>query len=196
MNYTTLDRVKLALDAEEDTDDTLIEDIIIPSVSRAIDRHCAGRVGVDDYFALGDVVNEKSRCIISNDGVMYIWVQKPVVNTLLSINYRPTPQSEYTALDIDYAEIDGYGIRVPLEGYANKRVAIKVSYNGGFADTVENLPADILEVADILAVRFYKERKSGMNDTIGIAELGTLSYTKALPVRVVEMLKPYKRIFV
>jgi hypothetical protein len=37
------------------------------------------------------------------------------------------------------------------------------------------------------------EIKSGLADSIGVAETGMMMYTKAFPVRLVEMLKPYRR---
>jgi hypothetical protein len=61
------------------------------------------------------------------------------------------------------------------------------------AEDVEDLPADLIELATLLAARFYKEAETGLNDAIGVAELGTLIYTKAWPIRFVAMLEPFIR---
>ena len=73
-------------------------------------------------------------------------------------------------------------------------VRTKMSYIGGYGATLGELPPDLVEAATVLAVRLYREVKSGLTDTIGVAELGMLAYTKAWPVRVTEMLQPWKRV--
>jgi hypothetical protein len=46
----------------------------------------------------------------------------------------------------------------------------------------------------VLAARFYKEAQGGLTDSVGVAELGMIMYTKALPVRFTEMLTKYLRV--
>jgi len=69
-------------------------------------------------------------------------------------------------------------------------VQVKISFTGGF----NPLPDDLVNAATLLTIRFYKEVKTGLSDSIGIAELGMLQYTKAFPERLAAMLKPYRRI--
>jgi hypothetical protein len=45
----------------------------------------------------------------------------------------------------------------------------------------------------VLAARYYREAEGGLTDAMGIVEIGQLVYTKALPARVADMLKPFKR---
>jgi hypothetical protein len=70
---------------------------------------------------------------------------------------------------------------------------VQISYTGGYADTFDNLPADLVEAATVLAARYYREAEGGLTDAMGIVEIGQLVYTKALPARVADMLKPFKR---
>ena len=46
----------------------------------------------------------------------------------------------------------------------------------------------ITTAATVQAIRLYKEARSGLGDSIGVAELATMVYTKAFPQRVTETL--------
>ena len=43
----------------------------------------------------------------------------------------------------------------------------------------------------MLALRYWKEAHAGMGDSVGVAELGKLVYTKAIPDEVLRILGPY-----
>ena len=192
MNYTTLTRVKTALGAEATTSDPHLESIIA-SASRLIDRHCSGKVGLDDYLALSTVADEQGQARASGDGSILYPVRKVLVQSVSSFAFRPTPLTDWQSINPQHITFDGYMVKAWGENRrAPGNVFVKISYAGGLAGTTADLPADILDAADILAVRLFKEIKSGLGDTIGVAELGTMQYTKALRARVVEMVKPYK----
>jgi hypothetical protein len=70
---------------------------------------------------------------------------------------------------------------------------IQATYSGGLATTADTMPEDFQSAVSLLTIRFYREAESGMSDSLGIAEMGMTSYTKAIPVRVQQMLQPYMR---
>lgn len=192
MDYTTLANVKKVIGAEATTDDDLLSRMITEA-SRAIDIHCAGRVGSTNYFELLPVSGELLTGDLDSQGRILCRPRKPLITSVESAEYRLTPMSAWQTVDSDRISIDGYSVLL-WEGLSGRgRVQVRINYTGGFASTPAGLPGDIVNVADLLSVRFYKEAKSGLSDAIGVAEFGTMQYTKALPARVIEMLKPYKR---
>lgn len=187
-DYASLSAVKAALGSAETTDDSLLA-TLITQASRAVDRLCAGFTDNDDYFVRETVVDEVLPALISADGKLYCWPRKPKVESVNALAYRFDPSETWISLTAAYASIDGYTVSIWGVPSGRGRAQVKISYVGGF----NPLPDDLVNAATLLAVRFYKEVKSGLTDSIGVAELGTLQYTKALPARVVEMLRPYKR---
>ena len=196
MDYTTLERVKLeAIKTGLNTDDDLIE-ILITSASRAIDRKITGSASVANYFLMEDVANEVGRGIIDKDGNLMIAPHKSVVNSIAAMSYRTTPAKEWTLIEEDLYYPDeqfavAWGV---FSGSYPGKVFFKISYNGGLAEEVDDLPADLVELATMLATRYYKEAETGLTDAIGVAELGTIIYTKAGPVRAMDMLQPFMRV--
>lgn len=187
-DYATLSAVKTALGSAETTDDSLLASLITQA-SRAIDRHCAGFTDSDDYFIRETVTDDVLTGMASADGKLYCWPRKPKVESVSALEYRFDPRDAWVSLMAAYAEVEGYAVSIWGVPGGRGRAQVKISYVGGFTP----LPDDLVNAAVLLAVRFYKEVKSGLTDSIGVAELGTLQYTKALPARVVEMLRPYKR---
>ncbi len=187
-DYTSLASVKLALGSSETADDDLLE-TLITQASRAIDRFCAGFVDSDDYFVSESVSAETGPGVVATDGTLHYWTRKPRVTGVSAISYRFSGGDDWIALEASDADLRG--CRVSVWGVPGHRgnVQVQISYTGGF----DPLPDDLTNIADLLTVRLYREIKSGLGDSIGVAELGTLQYTKALPARLVEMLKPYKR---
>jgi len=186
-DYTTLAVVKRTLGSAESADDVLLAELITQA-SRAIDRFCAG-VNSDNYFAremLSDVI---TRGRITSDGVLFCWPPKPVIESVSALAYRFSARENWIALDVAGVVINGYSVSGwGVNGSGN--VQVKISFTGGF----NPLPDDLVNAATLLTVRFYKEVKTGLSDSIGIAELGMLQYTKAFPERLAAMLKPYRRI--
>jgi hypothetical protein len=186
-DYTTITAVKRALGSNENTDDVLLAELITQA-SRTIDCYCAGSVGCDNYFVYETLSNMLLSGNIGN-GSLYCRPLKPVIKSISALAYRISVRDNWKELDPAYVIIKGYTVR--WEGVDGRGdVQVKISFTGGF----NPLPDDLVNAATLLSVRFYKEVKSGLTDSIGVAELGTLQYTKALPERVQIMLRPYKRV--
>lgn len=193
MDYTDLTTVKEALGATESANDMLLARVIT-AASRMIDRYCAG-TRATDYFAGAVVADEIGSGVVARDGQLYVFPLKPIVGQVLSLSYRHGAGQPWNEVDTSDVIINDYQVIVGLsEAIPRGVVHTKVSYTGGYGATVADLPPDLVEAATVLAVRLYREVKSGLTDTIGVAELGTLAYTKAWPVRVTEMLQPWKRV--
>ncbi len=193
MDYTDLMTVKEAIGSTEVADDALLARVIT-AASRMIDRYCAGSKATN-YFAYDTVADELTNGVISSKGELHIFPLKPVVSSVLALSYRYGSNQTWTELDVSDAIINGYQVIVGLDQAAQRGIVwAKISYIGGYGAVLSELPPDLVEAATVLAVRLYKEVKSGLTDTIGVAELGTLAYTKAWPVRVTEMLQPWKRV--
>lgn len=202
MDYTTKARVKLeAIKTSSTTDDTLM-DALITSASRAIDRRVTGTVEGDNYFELEDITDELLNGVVDKQGNIVCAPHKPIVNSVASLSYRWNPTLDWTTAATANLVADNQFAIAWLEGAfgVNTRpltvpgkVFVKISYNGGIAATVADLPGDIVELATLLTARLYREAESGLADVIGVAEIGQLMYTKAWPVRFVEMLRPYER---
>ncbi len=183
-DYTTLAAVKRALGSAESADDTLLAELITQA-SRAIDRYCGG---ADNYFVRETLSNVILQGYIS-DGVLRCFPPKPVIESVSYLAYRFSAHENWNELDPVKVEI--FNVSVSWNGvYGRGKVQVKLSFIGGFMV----LPDDLINAATLLSVRFYKEIKSGLTDSIGVAELGMLQYTKAFPERVMAMLKPYKRV--
>ncbi|KPL82654.1 hypothetical protein SE15_11185 [Thermanaerothrix daxensis] len=185
MDYTTIAAVKRALGSGENADDVLLTELITQA-SRAIDRYCGGG---DNYFVRETLSDVLLQGLISSDGVLWCWPPKPVIENVSYLAYRISAREDWRELNPAHAEV--FKNSVLYHGVDGKgKVWVKIAFTGGFSP----LPDDLVNAATLLSVRFYKEIKSGLTDSIGVAELGMLQYTKALPERVQLMLKPYKRV--
>ena len=209
MNYTTLEKVKKVLGAEEDTDDSLLE-TKIGEASRSIDVTICH--ADPNYFMLANVAGEIVNGIITSDGAIVCWVSKAVVTSVTSFEYRLSPRTPWLTIEAAYCTISNKRQVTAWGSGSARSVKVRLSYTGGYGTevpavpavvdpptarvpaTLTGMPEEIVDAATTLALRFYKEEKSGLTDAIGVAELGTMQYTKAIPVRVVDMCKPYKRI--
>ena len=193
MDYTTVDLVKQALGGTEDSDDPSIQDYVTRA-SRFIDRYTAQSLSAENYYLLENVSNETISGQVDVEGHLVCWPHKPLVASVSALAYRMNPMHSWVDADVSRVTTEGGKVKLWNGSLLRVRMMVKISYSGGMAAETESLPADLIEAATILAIRFYKEAKTGLTDSIGVAELGTLVYTKALPVRLVEMLKPYKRV--
>jgi hypothetical protein len=192
MNYTTRERVRRNLDNISPDDNDLLDNAIA-SASRIIDTLATGvSVGADDYFTLEDVVNQELYGQVNQCGYIVTWLRKATVNSVASFEYRITPAQGWVT--VATTEIDGNKVIAFTSLLARQRVRCRLSYNGGLADDPEDLPSDLLEMATLMAVRLYREGKSSLSDAIGVAELGQMQYTKAMPARFMEEIKRYKRV--
>lgn len=197
MDYTTLARVKAeAIKTEQTTDDALLA-LLITSASRAIDRKCTGVTFSDceDYFKLETVTDELTRGQLASGGSVLCAPRKPEIVSVSSMSYKLVYNEDWITVNADSIEADGQFARAHLGlSYYPQNVWVKISYTGGLGAVVNDLPADLIDLATLLCARFYKEAETGLNDAIGVAELGTLIYSKAWPIRFYEMIKPFERV--
>ena len=187
--YTTINNVKAQIDAHETTDDALLEQFITDA-SRTIDRYCAGALGSDNYFVQETVTDRIMYGTVDHDRVLWVWPLKPIVSDVSHIAYQYNPSGTWISIPANYVRIDGYAVSVPGMSCPAGKLRVKMTYTGGYA----TIPDDIANACALLAIRFYREVKSGLTDSIGVAELGTLQYTLAIPKRVQFMLAPYRRV--
>lgn len=194
MDYTTPTRVKLEAQISVSTQDTLIA-ALVTAVSRAMDRKATGATnGAENYFELDDVVDELLIGRLDNTGNIVCAPHKPQINSVASMSYRLRPIDSWTEVSSSAISIDGPFVTGWLElSTPPAKVWVKISYNGGYAAAVADLPADLQEVATALAIRYFKEAEAGLNDAMGIAEIGVFIYSKAWPQRVKDMFQPFIR---
>lgn len=198
MNYTTLAKVKAVLGALKVTDDTMIQNKITEA-SRSFDVTVCHAPA--DYFKLETVTNETIKGIVTKDGAIVCWPKKVIVNSVAKFEYRFSPLLPWVEANPDAVTISNTR-QVTAWSVAGSRSVpcfVRITYSGGYGTettpfvTIIGMPEDVVDAVTVLAVRFYKEEKSGLTDAIGVAELGTMQYTKAIPSRVREMADPYKR---
>ncbi len=200
MDYTTTTRLKQEIHilSGSSVDDALLG-LCVTSASRLWDRMCTGSSEAINYFMTEDVVNEvlegqsnyAGDCIICSP-------HKPVVNSVASFSYQERIIDPIYSIDVSRIDISGYTLKAYPSGMPINfpgRCRITISYNGGITSgsSITSLPDDMQEAVTVLAARLYREAETGLTDQIGVAELATLVYTKAIPVRVQELLQYYKR---
>lgn len=200
MDYTTVERVKqeMHIVSGSSMDDALLA-LLVTSASRAWDRFCTGSVEPDteNYFARETVTDEVLTGQIDYKGERIIcYPHKPVIHSVTSFTYQKNIVS--TAYAVTGSRIECAGAK--LVAYPDKtpteyptRCRVTVTYDGGLATSGSGMPADMQEAVAILVARFYREAETGLSDQIGVAELSTMIYTRAMPVRVSNILEFYKR---
>ena len=195
MDYTTLTLVKQEINIEETGDDDRLTQLIT-AASRAIDRHCtqapAGQG--DNYFELEDITNEVGYGQIDKNGAILCYPRKPYISSVASFEYRSYGAVSWSSLDTGSVITQVGRVLAFSELTTREELQTRISYTGGLSDAPSTLPADLIEAATVLTIRFYREAESGLIDAIGVPEIGQMVYTKAIPSRVKEMLKPYQRI--
>jgi hypothetical protein len=111
--------------------------------------------------------------------------------------WRPDTYTGWVQVDTNHLTIDGYKVTAEYAALMNGsrgKVQIQMTYTGGIALTTADLPADVQEDVRVMAIRIYRENKTGLTDSMGVAELGTATYTKAMPERLRDWTKSYKRV--
>jgi len=196
MDYTSLDEVHYAMQGDDTItgQDTMLSSYITRA-SRLIDTLCAGVPSVQsvNYFMQEDVANEYLTNGVIGNGSLTVYPHKSVVNSVASLSFKYHLKDAWTIADL--ASVSPEGDSVYYEGRLpyQERVYVQISYNGGLATTQPDLPEDFIDLATMIAVRLYKEARGNYTDAIGIAELGTMIYTKAFPARFLEILPMYQR---
>lgn len=162
MDYTDLARVKAAMDSAEAAADATLG-TYITAASRLIDRLVTGVPNGDNYFALASVADE----ILSNGAVDWIgrltvYPRKAVINSVSAMAYRFTLADSWSVIDTALTFIEDGAVMAEAGITASDRIFAKISYSGGYGTTVATLPPDIVDAATIMAVRLYKEARSGL----------------------------------
>ena len=196
MDYTDLTRVRRALGADEHADDQALAGYIT-TASRMFDLLCTNAPDSADYFTTKTVIGERLRGRIDKDGILHAYPHTARLVTLVAVSGRSTILEDWrTATTIDVDGQNGVlawgGLSYPY--YGSDEVQVTVSYTGGLGGTVDDLPADLVNAVTVLAIRLYREAKSGLADVIGVAELGILQYTKAIPTEVQLIISKYQRV--
>ena len=196
MDYTSLDEVHAAMQGNTTVtaSDTILSGYITKA-SRLMDMLATGVYDYtsQDYFTNADVVNEYLTNGAIGGGALTVYPHKSIINSVLELDYKYHLKDAWTVADS--ASISVEGESVYYEGWIpyQERVYVQISYNGGFASTQTDLPPAFIDLATMIAVRLYQEARGNYSDAIGIAELGTMIYTKSFPARFLETLPMYQR---
>ncbi len=194
MDYTDLARLKNAMDSTKDTKDDVLLDYI-GQASRSIDLMVTGMPGVANYFQMEDVVGEiLTNGVVDSEGRLTVFPHKPVTVSVASLEYRAALKDTWKVADPNLISVEYESVVFEGGLVWSDKMYTRISYTGGFALTEPELPLDILELGTLLSLRLYKEDRSGAGDSIGVAELGTMVYTKAFPSRATEILRHYARV--
>lgn len=188
MDYTTVTRMKQAMDSKETAQDLILAEYVTRA-SRILDKLCTSQPNVKDYFKLEEVTDEiLTNGVVNYANVLTIYPHKPVIESVSSMAWRLSLREAWRPIDLTYTIVEDGSVAYEGNIPQVQRIYTKISYTGGLGATVEDLPADFIDIATVTAVRLFKEERSGMSDVVGVVELGTLSYQKAWPARVLEMI--------
>lgn len=188
MDYTSLAYLKkeLRIESTNVADDSYLT-TLIGQASRVVDLLATNGVpNVTDYFTLATVVDEPfgRSAVVDVNGNLSLWPHKAVVNSVAGINYRWSPLGNWQPFESNriLTSPDSGKVEVWTSwGTRPGRLFGQISYSGGYGPAVTDLPPMVVRLTTLLAGRFYREGEGGLNDVMGVAELGTLVYTKALP---------------
>ena len=198
MDYTSLSEVHNSMSGDEiATNQDSILSKYITKASRLLDSLSTGINGRDaaDYFTKADVVNEVlTNATVDYMGILHVYPHKYMINSVASLSYRYTMRSAYQPADLSLIDIQNEDVMFEGGLLPSERLRVQISYNGGLGKTQPDLPADFIDLATMLTVRLYKEARGNYTDAIGIAQLGTMIYTKSFSARFLETLPMYQRI--
>lgn len=198
MDLTTLANVKLEARVKVSGDDTLLA-MLITRASDAIGKYCAKSVSADSSFFLKENVADEILSMpavgMDAEGTIKCWPHKSRIHSVAKFEYRMSSLDSWH--EVDLARVTPVSdIAVWVVGKVTRKshlMQARLSYDGGLATTVATLPSDLQEAATVLTVRYYREAEGGLSDAIGLAETGSIIYSKAMPARVVQLLQPYIR---
>jgi len=198
MDYTILANVKQEAGVLVPDDDILFSSLIT-AASRWLDRELTGKPGPDsdNYLMTETKTAETLYGQVDKDGNIVVWPHKPAIASVASMSWRPDTWTGWVQVDTSHLAIDGYKVTAEYAALCNGtrgKVQVQMTYTGGIALTVNDLPADVLEDVTTGTIRIYRENKTGLTDSMGVAELGTATYTKAMPTRLMDWIKSYKRV--
>lgn len=188
MDYTTVDLVKESMDGKETTQDLVLAKFVTRA-SRYLDKLCTSQPDVSNYFMLETIANEElTNGVVDYAGNLTVFPHKPVITSVSAIEYRYSLRDSWTAGNAAWVSCQQSMVVFEGSMSPSDRIYTRISYTGGLAAAVADLPPDFVDLATVMTIRLYKEARSGLGDSIGVAELGELIYTKAFPQRVMDML--------
>jgi hypothetical protein len=130
---------------------------------------------------------------INNYGNLSIALSKPLVQIgdISSVSIQEMHNRGLNSILFTDAYIrNNFYLEIPLPWCGSPRpVMATVTYLGGY----NPLPSWVSWATNVIAARMYMERQSGYSDTIGSAEQGTMSFKKAIPADVQEMISHNRR---
>jgi len=197
MDYTSVEAVKQALGSVAVDAATLAAlGVYVTRASRMVDVYCTGVEATEsaDYFKYESVVGEVLTGVVDGQGVLLCHPHKPSLTSVTMLEYRWNPMQSWQPVDDFAVMVTRNEVRAWLGTMRRDPMMVRVSYAGGLAVDAASLPADLVEAATVMAARMYKEARTGLTDAMGVMELGSLVYSKAIPERVRLMLAPYRRV--
>ncbi len=183
----------------ETIQDTLLEKFA-GIASRSVDHMCAqtGDETCNNYFLLEDVVNEVlTNAVIDNFGHLVCYPHKSSIKSVSALSYSVDLAGAAIPISVDTVVVKPRAVEVwggDFSSLRGKPILVTISYRGGMAASLASLDPLLVDAATVLAIRKYKEERSGMSDVVGVVELGTITYTQGIPASVVRDLRSFQRV--
>lgn len=202
--YATKEEIKSAIGKTTNSADFIIEDVIIPAASRAIDNYCNRK---KDGFVSASVATAR---LYTGQGKPYLFTDEFTSVTLVEVkdSATDTAYTSWTSTDwiafsgeADYPEFNDLpytGIMVDPTGtydifpsgyFSTRRgfkpeievkrgiPTVRVTAKWGYAVTV---PSEIKQACVIQSARWFKRGESAWSDSLASGELGQLMFLKKL----------------
>jgi|SRR6185436_4479801 len=198
LNYTDAATIRGAMGGQETVQDTLL-DKFAGIASRSVDHICAQTSDPDcqNYFKLEDVANEiLTNGSVDNNGHIVCYPHKSFIQSVSAFGWSTVPGTPQVTADPATIVVKSRSVEVWTDATAwrGKPFLITISYRGGMATELAGLDPLLVDAATVLAIRKYKEERSGMSDVVGVVELGTIQYSTGIPASVVRDLQPFQRV--
>lgn len=203
VKYCTVTEVKAQIDKSQADHDTIIDEVVIPGISRMIDRFCrrpdgfvAGSTATArEYAGNGQTVQWMDECTevtlvevkdSASDTAYVEWAaakwqaatgdpRKPDFNRTPYRFLIVTADNEYDVFtDGRYTTRRGFR---PVSELQRSVPTVRITAKWGYATTV---PSEIKLACIIEAARVYKRGLSAFGDTLTNVKMGQLMYTKNL----------------
>ena len=197
MDYTTLALVQAQMgsDGINYTGANPLLSQNITTASNIIDVITSGgHIDAVGYLVLETKTETLHNGIVNNVGSLVVYPHKPLIASVASLQWRISPRDPWNIADMTMVDVDDKSVKLWESGANQGRATVQITYSGGLSSSQSGMPAGIVQVANELAVRMYKEAKSGLTDVVGVADTGILFYQKAIPLTTQAKLNPYLRV--
>ncbi len=198
-DYATTAMVKAVMpDVSWGTEYDFILGTLITRASRLIDRatlresgeFCTGTAGTVRYFDgsgeqrlwIDELADVPSLVEVAETGDLTAWETWAATDYIL----WPYNSPPYRRLDVDVL----YGTKAIWPKF---RKAVRITGPWGFSVTV---PDDLQQAVITQVVRWFKRGQQSFSDVGAVAELGQLTYTKAIDPDVAMMIEFFRRVVV